>query len=136
MDNAHGFAAFSGGSGVGADEDDVGRLGAARLGVGEDAVVSQCEPPRSPSFAVVGPLVEDPGDAAAGAGADVRSSGIGLRSAIDRGASPQERRLRRAVPDPGALERYAAQRVHLLHPHRAEIAHNRCDLCITNSNSL
>lgn len=150
MHNADGFAEFSGapaGGGGGANEDDVGprgRLGAARLGVREDAVVPQGEPPRSPPLAVVSPLVEDPGDA--GAGADVRSSGIGVRSAggeIDGGPSPQQRRLRRPLPDPGALQRYAAQRVHLLHPHRASSSsqtpprelfvasvnwiHNRCD---------
>ena len=125
MDNAGGFAVLSNSPRGGADEDDVGsrrRLGVARLGVGEDAVVSQCEPPGSPALAVVSPLVEDPGDA--GAGADVRSSGIGVRSAggeIDRGAGPQESRLRRGVADPAALQRYAAERVHLLHPHRGEL---------------
>lgn len=111
MDNAHGFAVFSGAA-------------RRRLGVGEDAVVLQGEPPRSPTLAEVSPLVEDPGHAGgAGAGADVRSSGIGLRSAageIHRRASPQERRLWRPLPDPGALQRYAAQRVHLLHPHRGK----------------
>lgn len=125
MHNADGFRGFSGGAagGVGStDQYDVvdrRRLRAARLGVGEDAVAPQGEPPRSPALAVVGPLVEDPGDA--GAGADIRSPDISVRSGggeIDGGAGPQQRRLRRAVADPGALERYAAERVHLLHPHR------------------
>lgn len=117
MDNADSSAAFPGGApravaAGGADKYDIGprrRFGATRFGVGEDAVVPQGEPPRSPALAIVGPLVEDPGHA--GAAADVRSSGIGLRSAaggIHRRPGPQEHRLRRPLLDPGALQRYAA----------------------------
>lgn len=125
MDNADGlsvFSAWAAAGGGGANENDVSprrRIGAARLGVGEHAVVPQGEPPGSPALAVVSPLVEDSGDA--GAGGYVRSSGIGLRSGggeIDGGASPEERGLRRPLPDPRTLQRYAAERVHLLHPHR------------------
>lgn len=126
MHNADCFAAFPAtpsAPATGPNQNDVGsrrRLRAARLRIREDAVVSQCEPSGSPSLAVVSPLVEDPSHASAGA--DVRSSDIGVRSTsgeIHRGASSQERRLRRPLPDPRTLQRYAAKRVHLLHPHRA-----------------
>lgn len=125
MHNADGFAAFPAAPpaspAAGTNQNDVApmrRLRAACLRVREHAVVSQREPPGSPPLAVVSPLVEDSSDASAGA--DVRSPGIGVRSAageIHGGAGSQQRRLRR--PDPRALQRDAAERVHLLHPHRA-----------------
>lgn len=134
MDNADTLAVFSAAApaaGDGANKRHIAprrRVGAAGLRVREDPVVSQREPPRSPSLAVVSPLVEDPGNAAAGA--DVRSSGIGIRSTageIHRRPSSQEGRLRRPVPDPRALQRYAAERVHLPHPHRAFCPDTRPD---------
>lgn len=106
---------------IGRLRQDVEILRAPDFGVGQYAV-PQKEPPGSPSFAVIGPLVEDAGDRALG------SSRIAVRSAGNRhqtrrqAPGPRQRGrcgLRRSVPKTAAwtLQRDTAERVQFFHSH-------------------
>lgn len=96
------------------------RFGAPNLGVGEDAV-SEKKPPGSPPLAVIGPLVENSGDGSLRSRR--QAGGIGIRSERRRrqtrwkATGPGERDLRRLVAESRALQRDAAERVHLLDSH-------------------
>lgn len=109
-----------------ADEPDIVVSGGAEnLGVRQNSV-SQNEPPGSPSFAVIRPLVENSSEAGVrsrrrtSTGIAVRSTGNYLRR--PRRAGPQQRHhLRRVVPDPGTLQRYTTQRMHFLYSHCSDL---------------
>lgn len=85
--------------------------------------VPQQEPSRSPSLAVISPLVEDSGNG--GFRSRRKTTGIAVRSTgEDQGtrrhaARPgkRRRRLRRWVTDSGTLQRDAAERVQFLDAH-------------------